>query len=124
MSHLPPDDDRLIEFMYQYRPAAPPAAADLEQRVMQGIEIIPQQLAKESIFPIRRNWLFSGALAASLLIAIVSGYRLLTPATQSEAELASLEAFLVESWDGVVTGSETEIYGTESILSAEDTTKN
>lgn len=123
MSHISPDDDRLLEFLHQHRPDAPPAAADLEQRVMEGIEIIPQQPAKESILPIPRNWLLSGALAASLLIAI-GGYRLLAPSTPSVAEKANLEAFLVESWDGVVTGNEIEIYDPEAIFSVSSATNN
>jgi len=121
MSH--PDDDRLREFLHEHRPDAPPAGADLEQRVMHGIEIIPQQPEREYILPYRRPWLFSGALAASLLIAL-GGYRLLTPATPTVAEKATLEAFLVESWDGVMTGSQTTIYSPEALLSGEQTSNN
>ena len=121
MSH--PEDDRLLKFLHEHHPAAPPAAADLEQRIMAGIETIPQQPDREYIFPYRRPWLVSGALAASLLIAL-GGYRLLTPATPTVAEKATLEAFLVESWDGVMTGSQTAIYSPEAILSAEPTSNN
>ena len=124
MSH--PDDDRLREFLHEYRPDPPPAGPDLEQRVMEGIEIIPQQPqqpVREYLLQIRRPWLFSGALAASLLIAL-GGYRLLTPATPNLAKKANLEAFLVESWDGVMTDSQTAIYSPEAILSAETTSNN
>jgi hypothetical protein len=44
------------------------------------------------------------AIAAGVLIA-TAGHRLLTPPTPSPADIANLEAFLVNNWDTTVSDS-------------------
>jgi len=56
-------------------------------------------------FPHRRQWLTVSAIAASLLIAWGSTNLLMQP-KPSAAELASLEAFLENTWEDVGGSSE------------------
>ena len=96
------EGEGLAAFLRQHRPCVPPAADELEDRVMQAVETLHPQPAR------RKLWLVSGMLAASLAIA-TAGYRLLTPATPSAAQLSDLEAFLVNNWNGLVNGSEADV---------------
>ena len=95
-------DDRLVNFLHQHCPPVPPAAADLEDRVMQAVESLHPQPTRPKL------WLVPGTLAASLLIA-VAGYRLLTPATVNSVQLSHLEAFLENNWNGLVNTDEETI---------------
>ena len=97
-----PQGDSLAAFLRQHRPCVPPAADDLEDRVMQAVETLHPQPAR------RKLWLVPGTLAASLAIA-VAGYRLLTPATPSAAQFSHLEAFLVNNWNSLVDGSDADV---------------
>lgn len=91
MTQLPPDDHQWKEFLRQHRPVPPPAAPELEDRLMQAIEKSPIN---------RRLWAVPPALAAGLLMAW-SGYRTLIPLPPS-SNPASLEAFLETNWNSVV----------------------
>lgn len=91
------DDERLVEFLHQYRPDVPPASPDLEQKIICAVTTSPQKSHKQ------RSWLVPSAVAAGLLIAW-TGYRSLMPANFSTAQ-ASLDAFLESNWDGILGGS-------------------
>ncbi len=94
MTHLPPDDRQWQEFLHKHCPTPPPAAADLEERLMKTIKKSRQPVLAQ------RLWAVPPALAASLLMAW-SGYRLLIPLPDS-SNSASLEAFLQDNWNNVV----------------------
>lgn len=104
MTKLPPDDDEpLVEFLHQHPPQVPPAAPDFEEQLMQVVASSPQLRTKR-----RHLWAVPPALVASVLIAW-GGYRVFTPSTVA-IDTASLEAFLENSWDGVMgDGAEAEL---------------
>lgn len=91
MTQLPPDDRQWKEFLRQHRPVPPPAAPELEERLMQAIEKSPIH---------RRLWAVPPALAAGLLMAW-SGYRTMIP-LPAASNSATLEAFLENNWNSVV----------------------
>lgn len=95
MTQLPPDDRQWQEFLRKHRPVPPPAAADLEEQLMNAIERSPQTASS------RRLWAVPSALAASLLMAW-SGYRTLIPSPALSTNSASLEAFLENNWNDVL----------------------
>lgn len=96
----PNDDERLVEFLRQYRPDVPPAAPNLEAEIWQAIASSPQssfQPRSLRVLPPFRK--LATGIAAGFLLAW-GGVRLLTPATLIDT--ASLETFMVNHWDGVV----------------------
>ncbi len=95
MTPLPPDDKQWQEFLRKHCPTPPPAAADLEEQLMNAIERSPQTPNS------RRLWAVPSALAAGLLMAW-SGYRTLIPSPALSTSSASLEAFLENNWNDVV----------------------
>lgn len=105
MKPFPEDDPRLSVFLKQHRPDIPPASPDLEAQIMAAIATTPQQLAtvEPPLLPRSRwtrskRWVVPSAIAAGLLVSLMS-YRSLTPApTLSEAELAELETFIETTW--------------------------
>lgn len=100
MTQPPKNSDRLGDFLRQHCPVPPSPSPDLEQRIMNAIATSPQA----KTFP-HRQWLIPSVIAASLLIAWV-GKSLLMPPKPSAAELASLEAFIENTWEDVEATSE------------------
>lgn len=94
MTQQPTDGDRLVDFLRQHRPLPPPPDLDLEQQIMSAIAEKPRFEERRS----RRLVLIAPAIAALVLIAWV-GKSLLMPPTPTAAELASLEAFLENTWN-------------------------
>ncbi|MBW4493679.1 MAG: hypothetical protein KME26_11455 [Oscillatoria princeps RMCB-10] len=101
MTQQPIDDQPLVTFLRQHRPAPPPPAPDLEERILAAVANEPAHVRQ---YRHRRLWIVPPAIAAGVLIAI-AGHRLLTPARPSPAEIANLEAFLLTNWDGTVSDS-------------------
>ncbi len=103
MSEFPKDDKNLTGFLRKYRPDVPPAKLDFEQQLMTEIAKIPQNSPKNKLFswPHRGLWLLPPTIAAGLLIAW-NGHRYLLSPQPSPAELASLEVFIENNWDGMV----------------------
>ena len=107
-------DQKLVNFLKQYRPNVPEAAPDFEQELLAAIDrndaaardlnYLGQPLTRSSkrsgivCFP---KWAFPSAIAAGLLV-FWSGYRVLVPAQFHADEAAHLEAFLVNNWEGVL----------------------
>ncbi len=107
-------DEKLIDFLKQYRPNLPEAAPDCEQRVLAAIDrndtarelshlgnsrfTDSSKRSKIVGFP---KWAFPSAIAASLLV-FWSGYRVLVTAQFHADEAAHLEAFLVNNWEGAL----------------------
>lgn len=101
MSHPPKDSDRLVDFLRQHRPVPPSPPPDLEERIMTAVAASPHA----KTFPHRRLWLIPSAIAGTLLIAWGSTNLHQQP-KPSAAELASLEAFLENTWEDVGGSSE------------------
>ena len=101
MTQQPIDDQPLVTFLRQHRPAPPPPAPDLEERILAAVANEPAHVRQ---YRHRRLWIVPPAIAAGVLIAR-AGHRLLTPPTPSPAEIANLEAFFVNSWDGTLSDS-------------------
>ncbi|MDX2098090.1 MAG: hypothetical protein SFW36_09970 [Leptolyngbyaceae cyanobacterium bins.59] len=109
MTQFPDDDLPLTAFLRQNRSTVPPAAIDFEDRLMATIAA-PQPIQQpRSQWRQQLRWAVPTTIAASLLIAIGS-YQWMTPKTPTEADLAKLEAFMQNSWEGSVpntSGTET-----------------
>jgi hypothetical protein len=119
------DDEKLVDFLQQYRPNIPEAAPDFEEKLLAALdrdEVDRPQISSRKLqfnSPDRRSrmpsipqWVFPGAIAASLLVSW-SGYRLLVPVAVHPDE-AHLEAFLINNWEGVANCSSEEIAGDRS----------
>lgn len=119
-------DKKLVDFLKQYRPDVPDAAPDLEQRLLAALdrdEVDRTQISRPESplnLPEKRSrissiakWAFPPAIAASLLVSW-SGYRLLIPTPVHPDEVAHLEAFLLNNWDGVLNEDNGEIAGDRS----------
>lgn len=114
-------DEKLVNFLKQYRPNLPKAAPDFEQKVLAAIDRneaggrklnyrgSPQftDCHKKSEIVGFRKWVFPSAIAATLLV-FGSGYRVLVTAQFHADEAAHLEAFLVNNWEGVLNDSRGE----------------
>jgi hypothetical protein len=98
----PNDDDRLIEFLRQYRRSVPPAAPDLEDQILQAVADADVKHPSP-----RRLWVMPAAIALGGLIAWV-GYQILTPpqipkiAVDSAVDPTSVEAFLEDNWNAAL----------------------
>ena len=107
MNSFPEDDYPLTNFLKQNRPAVPPAAVDLEERILAAIEDTPQEIALTELPPFRRSrpsqrrvlWLLPSTLAAGF-VAMVVGHQFFVPRQPTEAELAELETFIESTWQG------------------------
>jgi hypothetical protein len=106
---LPPEDDRLVQFLRQHRAAPPPAEADLERRIMAAVEA-ESSSTRRAGRPRYHRWTIP-ALAASLLLTWVA----LRPTAPPETEVADLDTFLAETWYGAT-------YGDDTVRLALDTT--
>ena len=111
-------DQKLVNFLKQYRPNVPEAAPDFEQELLAAIDR-NDAAARELNYPGKPQftrsskrsgivcfpkWAFPSAIAAGLLV-FWSGYRVLVPAQFHANEAAHLEAFLVNNWEGVLNES-------------------
>ncbi len=120
----PSSDQELVNFLKQHRPNIPQAAPDLEQKILAAIESNQASVFHETYREKTRlsgsaksgdrlkissvsKWVFSSAIAASLLF-YWSGYRPFQTAQLPDEEIAKLEAFLVTNWEGVLHDSPQE----------------
>jgi len=104
MTH-PSDDDRLVEFLRQHRPAPPPAAPNLEIQILASIDAgsklpVPHRRSRP------RQWLATSALAASALI-VLGGWVGWRTRWQPDTTMATVDEFLTETWYGSVYGDDT-----------------
>lgn len=122
MKKLPTDDDEsLVSFLKANRPEVPPAAANLEERILQAVELETQARANRYFqhdpAKCRRLWLVPPAIAVGVLFTLGSdslrSHSLFrstwATTTPTEAELVSLEQFLEHNWDSLVTSGQVEI---------------
>lgn len=92
------EDPRLRAFLRRHRPVAPPAAVDLEERLMQAIATEPRLPGLRGLSH-RWLWIMPTAIAAGVTLLWGSD-RLWSPTSLPEAEIASLETFLEGCWTG------------------------
>ena len=111
-------DEKLVNFLKQYRPNVPEAAPDFEQELLAAIDRNdaaaielnsrgePQftRSSKRSGIVGFPKWALPSAIAAGMLV-FWSGYRVLVPAQFHADEAAHLEVFLVNNWEGVLNDS-------------------
>ncbi|WP_448573006.1 hypothetical protein [Trichothermofontia sp.] len=132
---MTPDDRPLVQFLRQYRPPAPPAAINLEDRLMAALTttdwesdedtdthwtadtappwVTPSAPASRSRPWARqsRRWLMAGTALTASVIAAWSGQRLWRLAqAPSPTELAEIEQFMEQSWQGTVVSATTDVY--------------
>jgi hypothetical protein len=93
MTYKPPDDPELVSFLKRHRPLPPPASTSLEEQIMNATQ---ESQAKRVVRPIQW-WATSGAVAAGL-VAAVAAYQASQPTSFSNTDVASLEAFMENSW--------------------------
>ncbi|MGA7932695.1 MAG: hypothetical protein WCA35_03870 [Kovacikia sp.] len=103
MTRFPDDDKKLVQFMRQHRPQPPAAQPTLEDRVLAAIEQpeMPQRSRQRRWY--QSSWI-PPAIAAGLIASAVS-YHALTPRQPSSTDMASLETFVENSWQGSVSDS-------------------
>lgn len=100
MKQLPDyqNDEQLVTFLSQYRPVPPPAADNLETKLMQMVQQQPRP-KKLAFSPL---WVIPSAVAAGILL-LWGGYTILRPSSQfAETNERELEVFLVNGWNGTM----------------------
>jgi len=100
-----PDDPRLTQFLKQHRPVVPPAAADLEDRILTLVHAEANTLPLKPARPRSRHrllWFVPSAIAAGIVATLIS-HQPLQPTPPSEAETAELQSFIESSWQSNVT---------------------
>ncbi len=114
-------DEKLVNFLKQYRPNLSEAAPDLEVKLLAAIDRNEEAAKKQDywekvclmvsnnrlIIPGFRQWAFPPTIVA-MLIVFWSGYPLLVPGQFNPDEGAHLEAFLVNNWEDVLHDSRVE----------------
>lgn len=109
----PPEDAALVSFLRQYRPVPPAAPPEAEAQLMAAIAQMPHPPQTHPGRWLGRHWKLTGA---AILAGVSVGLGLgLTPQWQQArspqldnpqtAELAALEAFLENSWEGALAQS-------------------
>lgn len=95
---MSPEDDKVVNFLRQYRPSLPVSESDREEQLM----LIITQSAK--VKPKRALPLLGTITGfAALLTLIFASYRWFNPTPQTTTiSDEELEAFLLESWSNTV----------------------
>lgn len=111
-------DRKLVQFLRQYRPPVPPAAANLEEQLMAALDIRDWEqppIAHREPAPStgwyqrRQRWVVAGTILTASLFATWLGQRAWQMAqTPSPAEVAAIEQFMEQSWQGVVVSHATD----------------
>ncbi|WP_448561234.1 hypothetical protein [Trichothermofontia sp.] len=116
------DDHKLVQFLRQHRPPVPPAAPNLEDRIMAALEtttweqpsLSPPLAIRSRSSPwylqARRWWVAGMALTVGVFAAWMGQRAWLTAQTPSPTEIAEMEQFMEQSWQGVVASSTTDVY--------------
>jgi hypothetical protein len=95
MTHFSDDDEKLVDFLKEYRPAPPPTMRDLEWQLM---ELVTRELPLPPKYPHQFFLIISSAMAGSLLL-LVGSYRWLKPLPEVASDREELEIFLVDNWN-------------------------
>ncbi len=102
-------DERLVMFLQQFRPSAPPTPLDSEERLFLLLDR-PSTADNASEAPVtrvrpwhrswRRRALPAGILALGSVLLAWGGHRLSAPQMALESPPEELEEFIVRSWEG------------------------
>ncbi|MFW6264063.1 MAG: hypothetical protein ACOC3E_00890 [Cyanobacteriota bacterium] len=121
MTPFSSNDQKLTAFLRQHRPLPPEAKADLEARIFEALEN-PKPSALPVQQPLRWQWwAVFGAIAFSF-ITVGTGYLFLRPSLQAANNLAQLEAFVMDSWMGVIDSNTVDASETDWLSLSELTT--
>ncbi|PSF35270.1 hypothetical protein C7H19_17075 [Aphanothece hegewaldii CCALA 016] len=122
MTHFPPDDKPLIQFLKQYRPVAPKTATSVEKQLMQWVAQKPHLSSKKHI---SLFWVIPSAIAASILATWLGGQQTQT-SFEITAQSKELESFVIDSWNSSLKELSDTNYETnlESWLILEETESN
>lgn len=100
------DDLNLVAFLKNNRPPVPRPHPQAEERLMQSIAQLPQPQIRRSTG--KRGWLMGAiALSAAILGSILWQLRPQNSGVFAQREI-ELEAFLIESWQGISTDESLE----------------
>lgn len=104
------NDERLVMFLQEHRPSAPPAPLNSEEQLLLLLDrplvsegaagTIPSATNRLPARPRWRLWAIPSAIAIGSMLAW-GGYRARAPQI-AEQRATELEEFLVRSWDGLV----------------------
>lgn len=94
MSPFPEDDEDLTQFLQCHRSTPPPAAPDLEDRIIQSL---PRRSSVS-----RPLVLFVSGIAACFVGIIIA-----QPVRSPSVDAQALEAFMENNWSGVMEGAST-----------------
>lgn len=118
----PPEDVALVSFLRQYRPVPPPAPPEAEAQLMAAIAQMPHPPQADPGRWLGRHWKLHWKLTGAAILAGVSlglglgltpqwqqarSPRLDDPQATELAELAELETFLENSWEGTLAQTST-----------------
>lgn len=97
---MSPEDDKVVNFLRQYRPHLPPLLTNREERLMQ---IIAREKQAKTTRPLPLLGIITGITA--LFMIMFSSYRQSNPSPHlTKISDGELEAFLVESWSNTIDG--------------------
>jgi hypothetical protein len=98
MNQPPEKPDCLVDFLRQHRPDIPPAAPQLEARILAAVA---GDRARARRYSPRLLWLIVPSIAASLSIAF-SGMKMGIFSPSPASDSAQIEAFMEYTWNGLL----------------------
>lgn len=112
-------DVSLVTFLRQYAPPVPEASVDAEERLM---AVISQQDTTPQPSRKHRNRLMIAAGCSVFVYALWQLSQVMIPPRQPVGELAELENFWFQNWDGVANAEDNPPFLTENVSSTDATT--
>jgi hypothetical protein len=112
-------DASLVTFLRQYAPPVPEAPVDAEERLM---AVISQQETTTQPSRKHRNRLMIAAGCSVFIYALWQLSQVMIPPRQPVGELAELENFWFQNWDGVANAEDNPPFLTESDSSTDTAT--
>lgn len=116
MNNLPPDDEKLVKFLRQYRPVPPPAGASAEEGLLAALN--SENKVRQSPYSFR--WAIPALVAAGVLL-VWGGIRIFTPLTLPQGQIADrtqentdIEEFMLSSWNSAIEGTNSIAYNDSS----------
>lgn len=115
MTNLPPDDEKLVKFLRQYRPVPPPASPSAEERLTIALLNSERQVQQISY---SFRWAIPAVVAASALL-VWGGFRFFQPVPQVQIvdrtqENTDIEEFMLSSWNSAIEGTNSIAYNESS----------
>lgn len=98
MNQPPEKTDGLVKFLRQHRPNSPPAAPQLEERILARVA---GDRARTRRYSPRLLWLIVPSIIASLSLAF-SGMKTGIFSPDPASNSAQIEAFMEQAWNGLL----------------------